>query len=85
VPEITGDALFGVIDQDPSGFDLPDLFFLPVDAVALAQSPARRWVAVLDDSSRAQDLSLAAPGLHFYRAIGPRHVGPQSQRRTDDR
>ena len=76
VPEITSRALFGVIDRDPNSLDLPDLLFVPLEAVALAQSPRQRFVTVLNDPSAAAKLGEKAPDLAFYKPLGPRHVSP---------
>lgn len=76
VPEITTGALFGVLDRDPAPLDLPDLLFVPLEAVALAQSPRKRFVTVLSDASRADSLRAAAPDLALYKSLGPRRVSP---------
>lgn len=83
VPEISPGALLGVVDTDPVEFDPPDLLFTPLRAEALARSPERRFVTVLDDPSRMNDHIRAVPGLAFYRALdrrltSERHRGRRS-------
>lgn len=72
VPEITPHALLGVMDADPGTADPPDLLFTPLKVEALARSPERRYLTMLNDMSRLDDYGRSAPGLAFYRAMGGR-------------
>jgi hypothetical protein len=76
-PEISSDALLGIIDVDPGSFDPPDLMFVPLVAEALDRSPKRRYLTIVNDASRMQDFMRAVPGLAFYRALGMRLTSNQ--------
>jgi hypothetical protein len=73
VPAITVDALLALTETDPALLELPDALFVPLEAIGLARSPARRYLSVLAKGAADMVLRDPAQEVALYASMAPQH------------